>query len=335
MESMIKTKSVGAGMVRLLDTFCEVNNFDLCIKNCDQGDDNVTFDKWLYWLKCVDQQYNKEGLGLEIAKLVDSSHIGICAYMANSCESLPEYLPYFIKYTMTWYNYTTKKIFFIENEIVISWSKATYYSAGLYTKETAISEELQVAIIYQRLSKLLDVDDQVFVKIELSIPKPKDTDLYEKYFKCPVFFNMDKTSIFISKNILNIKKSTSDKILFNFLAQYADEVLDKVPKRIDFIENVKAAILKSIVNGHPTIYVVAEYLNLPIRSLQNKLKSRNVTFQELMNEIRLYLAKKYLLEDHRSILEVSHLLGYKEQTSFIRAFKTWTGESPMRWREKH
>ena len=108
-----------------------------------------------------------------------------------------------------------------------------------------------------------------------------------------------------------------------------------MPDGSDFIRLVKIAILKSILNNEATIDTVAENLNLSIRNLQKILKNKNITFQELLKDTRFYLSKKYLLDDEMSVLQIAHSLGYKEQTSFIRAFKLWTGESPNQWKNSH
>ena len=40
------------------------------------------------------------------------------------------------------------------------------------------------------------------------------------------------------------------------------------------------------------------------------------------------MAKKWLIEKHRSVSEIAWSLGYNEVSSFTRAFKRWTGKSP-------
>ncbi|MDV2440082.1 helix-turn-helix domain-containing protein [Acinetobacter gerneri] len=335
MQTILKNKSVGSGMIRLLNKFCNIKKIKTPVKNKYDVNDNIYYDLWLNKIKCVQQQYNKEGLGLEIAKYVDIRDIGICAYIAESCESLLDYLPIFEKYSKIWYNYTKKNIFFNGDEVIISWNKGTYYTAGLYIRETIISEELQVAIIFQRISQMLGIFDNIFTKLELSIPTPKDPSIYENYFKCPVFFDMHQTSIFISTKILSTKKEKSDTTLFYILIQYAEVLLKNIPKESDFVKLVKLSIVKSILNGNPHIDNIAKYLNISTRSLQNILKTQNASFQDLLKESRVFLAKKYLKETDLSIIEIANLLGYKEQTSFTRAFKIWTGETPTCWRNNH
>jgi AraC-like DNA-binding protein len=44
-------------------------------------------------------------------------------------------------------------------------------------------------------------------------------------------------------------------------------------------------------------------------------------------------AETLLRKDHLPIAEVSYLVGYAEPSTFHRAFRRWTGQTPSRWRE--
>ncbi|MFT6330823.1 MAG: AraC-like DNA-binding protein, partial [Bermanella sp.] len=43
---------------------------------------------------------------------------------------------------------------------------------------------------------------------------------------------------------------------------------------------------------------------------------------------RCRLAKRYLVDGQFTSLEIAFLLGYSEQSAFIRAFKEWMGITP-------
>lgn len=320
-------------MVRLLDTFCDRYSLKTPVHHIYDIDDRVIFGHWLKKLKYIDQQYGKEGLGLEIAKLVTPSHLGISFYIAMSSKNLRAYMEMPLQYISVWYDYMYKEIRVIDNEVLVFWEKPAYYSAGLHIRETAISEELQVAIIYQRLLALVGENHQHFIKVELAIPKPKNIKLYENYFNCPVSFDAERTLVKIPLSVCDVPFATEDPMLLHILKRTASDMFNKMPKHLKLLENVNQAIIKSINAQDPRVSVVAGYLNMSTRTLQISLKEQGVSFQHLLNKARLTLAKQYLLQKDISIVEISSLLGYKEQTSFNRVFKSWTGYSPMRWRD--
>jgi AraC-like DNA-binding protein len=47
-----------------------------------------------------------------------------------------------------------------------------------------------------------------------------------------------------------------------------------------------------------------------------------------LNELRVDLAKRYLLEEDLAISKIAWLLGYQDVTAFTHAFKRSTGKSP-------
>ena len=52
-----------------------------------------------------------------------------------------------------------------------------------------------------------------------------------------------------------------------------------------------------------------------------------------MEEVKKDLATYYLKRDV-SVKEISYLLGYSEISSFVKAFKKWTGKTPKSFKEK-
>lgn len=335
MRSILNTRSVGSGMARLLQEFCDNNDLESPIKHNYCVDERIPLSRWLEKLKFIDNQFKKEGLGLEIAKYCNASHIGICAYIAMSCKTLTEYVSLPKEYITIWYDQAPKIINTLNSKIEISWEKPDFYKAGLYASEMDISEELKVAIIFQRIKQMTGIESKIFEKIEFSRSKPKNIKLYEIYFNCPILFNKDKTSLVIYKDVYDVPFKTEDPILFEILKSQADIMLNNMPENITFVDNVSQYIIRSIHAQDPRINVVADYLNMSPRALQNKLKEYDLCFQDLLSKVRLALAKQYLINPENSIIEISMMLGYKEQSSFNRIFKSWTGETPLQWRDKN
>jgi AraC-like DNA-binding protein len=97
--------------------------------------------------------------------------------------------------------------------------------------------------------------------------------------------------------------------------------------------DVVGKIVEQLPDGPPSQKEVAEALNVSNRTLQRKLKSEGTSFVDLLQDTRLKLAQKYLGQPHRSIVEISYMLGFSEPSTFSRAFKRWTGQAPVDYRE--
>jgi AraC-like DNA-binding protein len=57
-----------------------------------------------------------------------------------------------------------------------------------------------------------------------------------------------------------------------------------------------------------------------------------MTFDKLLETTRYELALHYLKQDHLSVTEIGSLLGYAELSTFSRAFRRWSGSSPLAFR---
>jgi AraC-like DNA-binding protein len=76
---------------------------------------------------------------------------------------------------------------------------------------------------------------------------------------------------------------------------------------------------------------IAANFNVSPRNLQRKLRDEGVKYQELADAVKKSLAIHYLGSGNYRIKDISHMLGYNELSAFTRAFKRWTGASPMNY----
>ena len=88
--------------------------------------------------------------------------------------------------------------------------------------------------------------------------------------------------------------------------------------------------LASIEGVPHTIASVSRRLAMSERTLRRRLAEENTTFRDLADEVHRMLAEELLATGALSVEDVALRLGYAEATSFIVAFKRWTGTTPAR-----
>lgn len=91
---------------------------------------------------------------------------------------------------------------------------------------------------------------------------------------------------------------------------------------------IRRALAEALPGGATTVEDMARRLNMSKRSLQRRLNEEGTSFQALLNETRLKLSQRYLRESSLSVPEISFLLGFRDTSSFFRAFQGWTGTTP-------
>jgi len=53
----------------------------------------------------------------------------------------------------------------------------------------------------------------------------------------------------------------------------------------------------------------------------------------LMDDTRRRFAINYLKDPDHTLTQIAFLLGYSEVSAFNRAFKRWTGSTPLKYRQ--
>lgn len=144
----------------------------------------------------------------------------------------------------------------------------------------------------------------------------------------------------------------SDTIRLSFGAGYMTLVnrarrdIDKVEGRTLTAEDsvlddgaLVAAIARTLapaaLAGRLTLCHVAATLGFAPRSLQRRLWSLGLRFEDLVDEWRRELSCRMLVTTTMNIGDVGQMLGYSDPAHFTRAFHRWHGISPVRWRRQH
>lgn len=92
---------------------------------------------------------------------------------------------------------------------------------------------------------------------------------------------------------------------------------------------VKSALLELLPSGQATADAVSARLNMSKRSLHRHLANDDSSFQDVLDATRTELSLHYLRNDDITVEEISYLLAYSDPNSFYRAFRGWTGMTPL------
>jgi len=87
-------------------------------------------------------------------------------------------------------------------------------------------------------------------------------------------------------------------------------------------------IVRLLPAGQPTIDRTARQLGIPMRTLQRRLREHGQSYSQLVDAVRCEQARRRLDEPGTCVNDVAKELGYKDSSSFSRAFRRWTGMSP-------
>ncbi|MDL2223342.1 helix-turn-helix domain-containing protein [Bacteroidales bacterium OttesenSCG-928-M11] len=109
--------------------------------------------------------------------------------------------------------------------------------------------------------------------------------------------------------------------------------LDFYPAQSFFIVKQYGELLSQNITKEHSITYYAEQLRISPNHLNKVVKTvTGKTAIQLLNEIRLELAREYLTNSELSISEVAYQLGFEDPSYFSRYFKKGTGISPSEWK---
>lgn len=168
-------------------------------------------------------------------------------------------------------------------------------------------------------------------RVEFSQPMG-DLSTLEAYFGCQVDTNSNHNRLTLERKDLSLPFLSYNEELLEILTPALDRSLDEQESNRSVTEVVKWMMKRSLIGKRPDIQTVAKELRMSDRTLQRRLTEENTNFKQLLTEARREQAREYLADPSLDIKEVAFLVGYEDQNSFYRAFKTWEGDTPSNWR---
>lgn len=103
----------------------------------------------------------------------------------------------------------------------------------------------------------------------------------------------------------------------------------------DLCGSVKQFLRSQIPHGVTDITAAAEAAGLSVRTLQRQLMEEGCEYSRLLEQTRFRLAVELLRDVDLKIVDIAQELGYGDAANFTRAFRRWTGLSPLEFRKAH
>jgi len=265
--------------------------------------------------------------GVKEAKYFLPSHIGPLGFAWLASTTLQSALERLQRYVKVIHEKGQVSIDYRQDVLVVS-VHVDAPTAWAYHRDTS-----QLAVL-TRMCRFIYGDEWNPSLVTIAHPPPADTAYYFQFFRCAVEFNAEQNSVHIDKEQAEKRLSGSNKQL----AQLNDHIVVRYlasRSKGDIINRVKTAILENLGQGSVTETTIAQALHMSTRNLNRKLSAENTSFKAVLLEIRTGLASQYINDATLTLTEISYQLGFSEISSFSRAYKRWTGQSPSEARKDH
>ena len=172
------------------------------------------------------------------------------------------------------------------------------------------------------------------LRVEFSHPRPAEISEHERIFECPVRFGAATCRMVMAREVWDQPSLGRDPALFAVLDTHARMLLERLSSPADIIGRVREAIGAELRGGDLKLESIGKRLAMSPRTLQRRLRDEGVVFNDVLDAMRFQAAKSYLAQGDVAGAEVAYLLGFAEQSSFNRAFKRWSGQTPTEYRRR-
>jgi len=159
--------------------------------------------------------------------------------------------------------------------------------------------------------------------------QPEDLAPYRRFFQAPLRFDREGTALVFPARWLDRALPGADPVRRQEIERRiaAQGYLD--PR--DLVGRLRCALRTLLVTSRGSQQEVAQLLALHPRTLNRRLAEQGTSFVALVAEVRYDIARQLLANTAMSISQVAAILNYAEPSAFTRAFRRWSGLSPMAW----
>ncbi|MEL6890138.1 MAG: AraC family transcriptional regulator [Actinomycetota bacterium] len=159
-------------------------------------------------------------------------------------------------------------------------------------------------------------------------------DAAQEYFGCPVRHGQAIDALHFEEASLDSPTRLGDEALSEYLLDRLEDELRVALVERGIEARVRHVIANGLADGVPPMRVVAARLGMSERTLHRRLADEELRYQDVVVDVRRTVATAMLTTTEHSLVDIAFLTGFSEQSAFQRAFKRWTGQTPLTVRRR-
>jgi AraC-like DNA-binding protein len=156
--------------------------------------------------------------------------------------------------------------------------------------------------------------------------------VYRQYFNCEVVFNEKMDGLVLAEDDLVALVVNPDSRVYEMATAFIDSRFPQI--ELSFRTRVRSLIEQYISSRDCTNEKVAADFCLHPRTLQRRLRSEGVSFEDLKDEVRRDLALRYIQNTELPLKKVAERLGYAETSVLSRSCFRWFSTNPRELRSR-
>jgi AraC-like DNA-binding protein len=195
--------------------------------------------------------------------------------------------------------------------------------------------EFLIATLVRICRRLTGHDSLAASHIRMAHRRSENTSELARFLGGAIEFDAGVDEVVFPAGTEHCPLANADPYLNELLIGYCDEALaSRRTLRSALRSRIENAIVPLLPHGTPNARQVGANLGISYRTLARRLAAEQMTFADILADLRADLAERYLRDADLPISQIAWLLGYRELSSFTNAFKKRTGCTPTQMRSR-
>lgn len=295
-------------------------------------DEVVSIEKLDQTYELLHQATGSDFIGWNFGAQFDLDAIGVVGYLMKHAASFSDFMKQHLRYWKLIGSPLVINVLENNQQLELEfmpdprWTIAAPYS---------VNQEIEgiISFLCKALTELTRQPlKPLWIELQRSRPNPCPGSMlpYLSYIR----FGAPRYAIGIARQVADTPIYMHNELLLRSLEQYSDKLLAQLEQENDIVRSLKTVLMQHSTDQLLTLEEAAAALNVSARTLQRKLREAQTTFNKVLNELKIEIAKKWLKDDKLSVAEIAFLLGYNEVSSFQRFFKKMTANTPGAFKQQ-
>jgi AraC-like DNA-binding protein len=296
-----------------LDPYRMLSEFGLPPRCLKQPELMIPIDAVRRLLEASAERSGVEAFGLLMAKARRLSNLGPLGLLIREQPTMRLALDEFVRYS----NRLNEALFLTIEEtgdVVVLREELIVGRSGSVRQST----ELAIGVAFRMLRTFLGSEWRPR-RVCFAYDAPADRSTHERVFGRNVEFGHDFNGIVCASADLEVVNPDADPEVARLARQMlAAQPVSRTP---DMATRVRELVVMLLGGGTCTVDRVAQHLGIDRRTIHRHLAREGTTYSDLVEAVRRELAERYVKEQHRSLAEVSSLLGFSAPSGFSRWYR--------------
>lgn len=284
----------------------------------------IPYSSFLATLDNACRATGRDDIGLLLGLRVTLAGLGPLGKAMRHAATLGEAIATFVAFQIN--NSTGGAVYLIraDEDVILGY--------GVYDRTVDVSPQIYDLVLAVGCNLLAELTRGAVGPAEILLSRkiPGDPSRYRRFSGCPIRFDQGQTGLWLTQSSLAFRLPEADADLHE---RTCSQLTSAQEGSLRMSERVRHLLRPLMLTGQAKMGHVAEQLDLHPRALRRRLRKEGTSFDAIKADVRYAAARELLRLGALGLADIALTLDYESVSSFVHAFRRWSGMSPGQWRQ--